>query len=90
MRLRMQARKLQRDMNLERENVPYLVFVLVLSVLAVVALTISSFGKPSADTQKILEYADVVVCVLFFIDFLVTLFVQRVVGDILSPGVGSI
>lgn len=55
------------------ESTPYLVFMLTLSVLAVLALTISSLGKPSKDTRAILEYADRAACFLFFLDFLVLL-----------------
>lgn len=61
-------------MNQERASIPYLVFILVLSILAVVALVVSSLGKLSDDTRKILEYADTAVCALFFVDFLVLLF----------------
>ncbi|HKH45431.1 MAG TPA: ion transporter [Thermoanaerobaculia bacterium] len=61
------------SMSSERAEVPYLIFMLSLSVVAVVALAISAFGKTSASTRTILEYADTAVCVLFFIDFLVML-----------------
>jgi len=59
-------------MTAERQ-VPYLVFMLVLSVYAVVALAISTFVDLSADTRAILQYADTAVCFLFFLDFIVTL-----------------
>jgi voltage-gated potassium channel len=54
-------------------QVPYLIFMLALSVYAVVALAISTFVPLSADTRAILQYADTAVCFLFFIDFVVTL-----------------
>ena len=44
-----------------------------LSVYAVVALAISTFVNLSADTRAILQYADTAVCILFFVDFIVTL-----------------
>jgi len=47
--------------------------MLVLSVYAVVALAISTFVNLSADTRAILQYADTAVCILFFVDFIVTL-----------------
>jgi voltage-gated potassium channel len=55
------------------ESVPYLLFILTLSVLAVVALAISAFGRASEDTRAILGYADKAACLLFFVDFLVLL-----------------
>ena len=61
-------------MNPDRsESVPYLLFMLVLSVLAVVALVVSTLGRPSANTLAILEYADMAACLLFFLDFLILL-----------------
>lgn len=51
----------------------YLLFVLVLSILALLILAIQVFAPIDAETRTILEYADLLVCVLFFIDFLVTL-----------------
>lgn len=52
---------------------PYLVFMLVLSVLAVVALALTAFVDLTPETRAILDYADTVLCALFFIDFLITL-----------------
>lgn len=51
----------------------YLLFVLILSILALLILAIQVIAPIDADTKTILEYADILVCVLFFIDFLVTL-----------------
>lgn len=60
-------------MNPDRESTPYIVFMLILSLVAVVTLVASALGKPSESTVTILQYADAAVCLLFFIDFLVTL-----------------
>lgn len=51
----------------------YLIFTLVLSILAILALAIEVILKPSPDIRAILGYADTVICVLFFIDFLIQL-----------------
>lgn len=47
--------------------------MLALSIYAVVALAVSTFTEIPQETRTILDYADLVVCGLFFIDFLVTL-----------------
>jgi voltage-gated potassium channel len=47
--------------------------MLTLSIYAVVALAVATFVRLSADTRAILEYADTAVCLLFLLDFLVTL-----------------
>ena len=60
-------------MNSERQQVPYLVFMVSLSIYAVVALALSTFADLPVETRTVLEYADMAVCVLFFADFLVTL-----------------
>ena len=51
----------------------YLLFTLVLSILAILALAIEVVLKPSQEIRAILGYADTVICVLFFIDFLIQL-----------------
>jgi voltage-gated potassium channel len=60
------------QMTAERQ-IPYLVFMLALSLYAVIALAVSTFAPLSPDTATVLDYADTAVCLLFFIDFLVTL-----------------
>lgn len=57
----------------ERSHAPYLVFMLALSIYAVGALAFVTFFKVPPATRKVIEYADTAVCVLFFIDFLITL-----------------
>lgn len=51
----------------------YLVFTLVLSVLALAALGVDALVKLDPGTHVILEYADTLICALFFVDFLVSL-----------------
>jgi voltage-gated potassium channel len=52
---------------------PYLIFVLALSVLALGLLAGEAVVKPSQDTRIIIDYADFAICVLFFVDFVITL-----------------
>lgn len=58
---------------MESRNHAYLVFMLVLSVLALAALAAEAVLPLGPDTRQILNYADVLVCGLFFVDFLVML-----------------
>lgn len=53
---------------------PYVVFMLLLSVLSLVGLAFSTVGHLDPDQSYILAMADDVVCVVFFIDFLVSLY----------------
>lgn len=53
---------------------PYLLFMLLISVLAMAMLAVDAFGNVDGGTRSILVYADTVLCGLFFIDFLVTLY----------------
>ncbi len=53
---------------------PYLVFMLALSVIALGALAFEAVFHVSAGTRAILAYVDVVICTLFFLDFLVLLY----------------
>lgn len=57
----------------KRQEAPYLVFMLALSIYAVVAMALSTFVELPRDTRTVLEYADIAVCILFLVDFLVTL-----------------
>ncbi len=57
----------------QRQEVPYLIFILALSIYAVSALAVSTFASQSAETHAILEYADIAICGLFLVDFVVTL-----------------
>jgi voltage-gated potassium channel len=61
------------DSSREHQRAPFSVFILFLSIYAVVALAVASFVKISADTRAVLGYADTFVCGLFFLDFIVNL-----------------
>jgi voltage-gated potassium channel len=52
---------------------PYLVFMLLLSIYAIAALAVTTFVDLPPTTKVILGYADNAVCVLFFLDFVITL-----------------
>ena len=54
----------------------YLIFILVLSIMALIVLAIETLFKFDESTKQILEYADGVVCAVFFLDFLIMLFKQ--------------
>ena len=51
----------------------YLLFILVLSAAGVVLVFLQTVVPLQPDTKIILEYVDTVICVLFLVDFLVTL-----------------
>lgn len=54
-------------------NAPYLLFVLALSVFALLMLAASVLLPLDAQTRQLLDYADFGLCIAFFADFLVTL-----------------
>jgi voltage-gated potassium channel len=58
----------------KEQNPFYLLFILVLSVLALVALAFETFFKLDHPALQILAVADTIVCVIFFIDFLIQIF----------------
>ena len=60
-------------MNQLRKVEPYVLFMLVLSILSLVGLAFSTVGHLDADQSAILAVADNIVCALFFADFLVQL-----------------
>jgi voltage-gated potassium channel len=51
-------------------NGPYELFILGLSTFAVLSLVVETFAGLDPDTVAILRYADLVICALFFLDFL--------------------
>jgi len=55
----------------EKGNPPYILFMLLISLLALAALAVEAVFPLDAGTRQILNYADTIVCVLFFADFLV-------------------
>ena len=54
-----------------RHHAPYLLFILLVSVLAIVVLAADMFVDADSDTGRILHYADTLLCLLFFGDFLI-------------------
>ena len=48
---------------------PYLLFILLVSLLALVVLAADVFVDDNTDTGRVLHYADTVLCLLFFADF---------------------
>ena len=54
-------------------DTPYQLFMLALCVWALAVLAVGSFAKWDESTRSILEYADLAVCLMFFVDFVVTL-----------------
>lgn len=57
-----------------RDVQPYDMFMLVLCVWALGVLAISTFAKWSDSTRAVLSYADDAVCILFLVDFVVSLY----------------
>jgi voltage-gated potassium channel len=55
------------------KNAAYLLFMLLLSVFAILALAISVFVPITQETRVILGHADTAMCVIFFVDFLISL-----------------
>jgi voltage-gated potassium channel len=53
---------------------PYLIFILLASVIALVLLGVEAFGQPDKDTRVVLSYADLFLCGLFFSDFVLSLY----------------
>ena len=53
---------------------PYMLFMLLLSILSLVGLGMSTVGHFDAGQSAILAVADNIVCALFFVDFLVQLY----------------
>ena len=57
-----------------RDLTPYQFFMLCLCLWALLTLAADSFFELNEATQRILTYADYVVCLLFFLDFLHSLY----------------
>jgi voltage-gated potassium channel len=55
-------------------NPSYLIFILILSIIALIVLAVETLVKLDANTLQILKIADHTVCAVFFIDFLVLFF----------------
>jgi voltage-gated potassium channel len=54
----------------ERRQAGYLLFVLCISVIALGVLAVDGFIGADREVKRVLYYADLVLCALFFIDFL--------------------
>ena len=54
-------------------GVAYLLFTLIVSLLAMVLLAVGALVELNASARLVLDYADTALCILFFIDFLITL-----------------
>lgn len=52
---------------------PYQLFMLALCLYALAALALDSFFQVQESTRQLLEYADTGVCLLFFLDFILSL-----------------
>ncbi len=57
-----------------RGNVAYLMFILGVSVVAVLLMIAGAVVPLTPGTKAILDYSDTALCVVFFVDFLITLF----------------
>lgn len=57
----------------KRQSPSYLLFVLVSSILGLLLLAAGAFLRLDPAVVTLLHYADAVVCLLFFVDFLVSL-----------------
>ena len=56
-----------------KPNQVYLLFTHILSIIAISAIAFEVLLRPSESVLQILMYADLVICLLFFIDFIVQL-----------------
>jgi voltage-gated potassium channel len=63
-----------REIAVERHNHAYLLFMLILSVLALAALAVEAAFPLDAGTRSLLGYADTTICAVFFLDFLILFF----------------
>lgn len=60
-------------MSESERSAPYLLFVLSASIFALLALTARSFVPMGEEARTLLDYADWAVCLLFLVDFVVSL-----------------
>ena len=61
----------------ENQSPGYLLFVLVVSLVAILLLAASVLLPLEPEVAEVIDYADTAICVLFFLDFLVTLLRSR-------------
>jgi voltage-gated potassium channel len=55
-------------------SLSYQLFILVLSIFAVMTIGAQTFGRLEPETKSVLDYADFGVCVIFFADFVWSLY----------------
>jgi voltage-gated potassium channel len=60
----------QRDEAAARRQTAYLLFVLLISIIALAVLAVDGFIDDHSEVGRVLYYADLVLCALFFVDFL--------------------
>lgn len=56
------------------KNHPYELLMLVLSILSLSILAVAAMGALDPERTSILQFADLVVCAMFFVDFLLSLY----------------
>lgn len=56
------------------DHAPYQFFVLAISVIAIGLLGINAIYQPSSEMNRLLDWADTVICSVFLIDFFVCLY----------------
>lgn len=61
-------------MDLSDKKEPYVLFMLFLSILSLVGLAMSTSGYLDGEQAKILGIADNFICLIFFVDFLASLY----------------
>lgn len=61
-------------MDLSAKKEPYVLFMLFLSILSLVGLAMSTSGYLDGEQAKILGIADNFICLIFFVDFLASLY----------------
>lgn len=54
---------------MNQRNHAYLVFILILSVLALLVVAVETVCHLPPDTRRIIAYADTLICGIFFLDF---------------------
>jgi voltage-gated potassium channel len=58
-------------------NIPYLIFMLVMSVFVLGILIFDTLWKPNEEVRQILRWTDYGLCVLFFIDYVYNIAVSK-------------
>src|SRR5262245_18233388 len=59
--------------DVRESSAAYLIFMLALSLFALDSVAALTLFQPSAEPRSILNYADTAVCLLFLLDFAITL-----------------